>query len=266
MRLIERILPWAPVRLFGVSDVQFGAAGCVPHYYKADMKQARDENALCIGVGDMIDFVRPTMRKVMSATAADMEITRALGKEATSLEQEWLDISHDTRWAGMTKGHHYWQYGPAETSDTRLAAAMGCPFLGDVGIIRLTFKGRGHNQVSYDIWLWHGEGGAGYEGAMRKLALKATHWDVDMLLMGHHSQLGSRHIQKVRMTKGPGHQLQAYNVTLGLTGNYMVGYVVDHEVDGLQQGTYVEQRALNPLAIGCLKLTLTPQSDGVVVT
>jgi len=266
MQLIEVILPWERTTIYGVGDLQLGSAGCVPHYFEADMIEARSDNALIVGLGDMIDFVRPTMRKLFRVSEADEEAMKALGKEATLLEEQFLLMVKGTRWLGMVEGHHYWDYGDRTTSDTKLASALSCPFLGDSAIIRLTFKQpNSHRQVSIDMFIWHGEGSGTASSAFNKLAKSAAHWDADIFLMGHYSQLGTQKFHRTRMTKGPNHSLQSRDITLGLIGGYQKGYVQDLEVGGRWQGTYVEQRGLNPVALGCLRLYLTPTDEGVKV-
>jgi len=267
MQLIERVLPWRPTNIYAVSDLQLGSAGCVPHYFEADMKEARANDALCIGLGDMVDFVRPTMRKLFRISEADVEAMDALAARATLYEEQFLHMTRDTQWLGMVEGHHYWDYGNGETSDTRLASALECPFLGDSAIVRLTFKmgGSSHRQASIDIYVWHGEGSGTAESAFSKLAKSAAHWDADVFLMGHYSQLGTRKFHRTRMTQGPDHQLMSRDITLGLTGGYQKGYVDGLEIGGRPQGTYVEQRGLNPVSLGCLRLYMTPTDDGVKV-
>lgn len=267
MQLIERILPWKPTTIYAVGDLQLGSAGCVPHYFEQDMVEARNDGALLIGLGDMVDFVRPTMRKLFRVSEADVEAIRALGKEATLLEDKFLHMASGTEWLGMVEGHHYWDYGDGTTSDTKLAEALSCPFLGDSAIVRLTFKagGRSHRQASIDMYVWHGEGSGSAESAFRKLSASAAHWDADIFLMGHYSQLGTRKFHRTRMTQGPEHQLLSRDITLGLTGGYQKGYVDGLEIGGRPQGTYVEQRGLNPVSLGCLRLYLTPTDMGIKV-
>ncbi len=267
MQLIEKILPWEPQMVYGVGDLQLGSAGCVPRYFQADMDEARVDGALLIGLGDMVDFVRPTMRKLLRISELDTEAMDALAARANEHEQHFLRMTEGTDWVGMVEGHHYFDYMDGRTSDTRLAEALGCPFLGDSAIVRLTFKkgGTSHRQVSIDTYVWHGEGSGGAPGAFRKLAKKAAHWDCDILLMGHYSQLGTQKFHRNRMTQGPDHKLISRDITLGLVGGYQKGYVQDLEVGGRPQGTYVEQRGLDPVSLGCLRLRLTPTDDGVVV-
>ncbi len=268
MQLIEKILPWEPQVVYGVGDLQLGSAGCVSRYFQADMDEARADNALLIGLGDMVDFVRPTMRKLLRISELDTEAMDALAVRATELEQQFLRMAEGTDWVGMVEGHHYFDYMNGATSDTRIAEALETTFLGDSAIVRLTFKkgGSSHRQTSIDIFVWHGEGSGGAEGGFRRLAKKAAHWpDCDILLMGHISQLGTRKFIKNRMTKSPNLSLVSNDCVLGLTGGYQIGYVEGLEVGGRPQGTYVEQRGLDPVALGCLRLYLTPTDEGVRV-
>lgn len=268
MQLIEKILPWAPQIVYAVGDLQLGSAGCVPQYFQADMDEARADNALLIGLGDMVDFVRPTMRKILRISELDVEAMDALAARATEYEGQFLRMAQETNWIGMVEGHHYFDYMDGTTSDTRIAEALGCDFLGDAAIVRLTFKkgGNSHRQISIDFHVWHGEGSGGAEGGFRRLAKKAAHWpDCDILLMGHISQLGTRKFHKNRMTKGPNLSLVSNDCVLGLIGGYQKGYVEGLEVGGRPQGSYIEQRGLDPVALGCLRLRLTPTDEGVRV-
>lgn len=268
MQLIEKILPWEPQIVYGVGDLQLGSAGCVPRYFQADMDEARADNALLIGLGDDIDFVRPTMRKLLRISELDVEAMDALAARAIELEQYYLRMAEGTNWVGKVAGHHYFDFMDGTTSDTRLSEALGCAFLGDSAIVRLTFKkgGSSHRQISIDIFVWHGEGSGGAEGGFRRLAKKAAHWpDCDILLMGHLSQLGTRKFIKNRMTKGPNLNLVSNDCVLGLIGGYQKGYVEGLEIGGRPQGTYVEQRGLDPVALGCLRMQLTPTDEGVRV-
>lgn len=266
MQLIEKVLPWERTAIYGVGDVQLGSPGCVPHYFRRDMDEAREENAYILGLGDMIDYVRPTMRSVISKADFDNEIFLALSREASVLEEQWLEMTEGTHWLGMVEGHHFFEHGMGVTSDTKLAAAKYCPFLGDSAIVRLTFKRpNSHQQASIDIFIWHGEGSGTAASALNKLRQQAAHWDCDIFLMGHYSQLGTTKFHRTRMTKGPNHSLQSRDITLGLIGGYQKGYVQDLEVGGRYQGTYVEQKGLNPVSLGCLRLYLTPTEEGVTV-
>lgn len=261
MEYVERVLPWEPVWVYGVGDLQLGSQGCVPHYFIEDMEEAREDKALLIGMGDLVDYVRPTMRKLIRATEADTEMESALTERAIAYENQVHMMIEGTDWLGMLAGHHYWDHGGGVTSDTKLADAMGCPFLGDAARIRLIFK-EGRREASVVIRAWHGEGSGGFSSAINKLNKQAAHWDADIILMGHYSQLGAHKFHRLFDEKGESY---AKDVTLGLTGGYQKGYVDGLQIDGRAQGTYVEKRGLNPVSLGCLRLRLTPTDYGVRV-
>ena len=261
MEYVERVLPWEPTWVYGVGDLQLGSQGCVPHLFEEDMDEARRDGALLIGMGDMVDYVRPTMRKLIKATETDDELTSALTERAVRYEDQVLGMIQGTSWLGMLGGHHYWDHGGGVTSDTKLAQAMNCPYLGDTGRIRLIFKdGRRRAEVVFRVW--HGEGSGSFGSAMAKLERQAGHWDADIILMAHYSQLGSYKFHRIYDDAGVSY---AKDVTLGLTGGYQKGYVDGLEIDGKKQGTYVEKRGLNPVSLGCLRLQLTPTDSGVRV-
>ncbi len=265
MEHAELILPWKPATIYGVSDLQLGSAGCVVHLFEEDMAEARSDRALCLGLGDDIDFVRPTMRKLLRVNESDTEMMDTLTTRAIDHETHYLEMVAGTKWIGKLKGHHYWDFGGGITSDTRLAKALHCPYLGDSCTYRITFRDKLH-EVSTNIWAWHGEGSGSVWSALAKLAKQAGHWDCDIFLMGHYSQLGAVKFHRMDpRIDADVRELVSRDITLGLTGGYQKGYVSNLEIEGRPQGTYVEQRGLPPVSLGCLRLRLTPTNDGVRV-
>jgi hypothetical protein len=159
------------------------------------------------------------------------------------------------RLIGMGEGNHYWEFDDGSTSTQRLAAKLGCPYLGVSAVIRIIFDYKG-SCTSFQIYQHHGKGGGASTTGGHFLAVErlAKHVEgVQVFIMGHdHFRGGVPGQPKLSFTpnsKHPGQLLEKeYPVWYIRCGSFLRSY---------QQKTpsYVVDGAMGPGGLGVVKLT-----------
>jgi len=261
MELIKHpSLDWKPISIVPVGDVQLGAGGVVKKALRQDIERGLKENALFIGMGDYVDVASPSGRaKIKGADFYD-SVESALAAYDDAQVDEFLSLVAGTegRWIGIHQGHHYFEHGDGSTSDTRIADALGAPFLGDSALSRLTFARARSTRVNFDIYSTHGTGSGQTQAApLTKLEKISGAVEADLYLINHYARKGAVPRDKLFMDqKG---RLQHRTTYMVATGGYMAAYEEGSSKSGRAQGSYVEKAMLTPTTLGGTIIRLTPE-------
>ena len=263
------ILPWEPLMLMPIGDIQYGGGG---ENDPADMARLRkhvgwgvEHDAWFIGMGDYIDFARPTVRKRLRSADPDDTTEILLDRAATALEDEVLAALAPSvgRWLTVVEGHHYYEHLDGTTTGQRFAQRLGCRYGGDAALLRLTFKA-GARRVNTKIFVHHGHGGGStLAGPLAKYERFAAHCLAQFFFIGHHHRVMVVPFDALEVTdKG---EPALYHVTraLVLTGSFFRGDMGGSAHGTRPQGSYVERAMLPPVALGGPLITLEPRRKNV---
>jgi hypothetical protein len=236
-----------------IGDVHWEAAAASKKGFKQFLKDVESEftNPYYIGMGDYLDACRTTVRKTYKQLSVDDgapldEFIETRRKAFSGL------LKHTKgRWLGMLAGNHSWDFRDGTTTETRLCADLDAPFLGDCADIKMTFKDEeGKTRGDIGIWCHHGTGCNRKYPVGHLLDKVCPHFpDSDIFLMGH------SHVREYRDFPRLHRAGQGYIERAGvaaITGGWLGAY---------KQGpsTYVERRALQPLALGSLVIKVRPR-------
>ena len=212
---------------------------------------ALEKDCYFFGMGDYIDFASPSNRQRLKTAGLYETAEEVIDAAATSLERELLEVLAPTkgRWLGMLEGHHYFQHLDGTTTDTRLAKAMGCRFLGTSTMMALTFRSTTRNVLSLVIWAHHGHGSSvSAGGALGKLQRQIVpFFDADVYLMGHYHRLEAATLPRISLyTHGRGGRPKMRNrdVKVIVTGSYLEGWKENSRYAGRAGGAYPEKQMM----------------------
>jgi hypothetical protein len=265
-----------------IGDVQYGAPGCdmkrlKKHITWAEGLRERGHEVYYIGMGDYYDVMSPSNRKAMSRARVDLYDSALLtiDKGVKELEGHIERILEPTggHWLGLLTGHHLYQYGNGETTDTHLADFLGTRLLGHCSLVHLVFKDKtsGARDAVGKIWCHHGQGsGTTLEGALRKVRANVVpYWFANAYLIGHYHQKAASPVPWIDThisTRGKSagkitwQSISRYIVS---TGSFLKGYQ-EHSLDafGRPAGDYVEIAMLPPNVLGGPIIFMRPRRIG----
>ena len=257
-------LPWEPIRLIPLGDIQAGIEACDLGLLKRAVQRGVSEDAWFIGMGDYLDVASPSNRKMLRATPLYDSVRDMMDAQMRKQEDDLMEVLYPTtgRWLGMLEGHHTWEYQTGETTDTNLCRTLGAPFLGHCGLIRLNFQSPG-TQVSCTIFAHHGVGSGTSVGAPLVKLERVVEWcEADLYLMGHQHKRVAGHIPRFYMTNGSQPELLARERLLVGTGSYLRGYLQGGRSGGRAGGSYVEQAMMRPVSLGSPTVLIRPVRAG----
>lgn len=262
--MADAVLPWKPIRIMPLGDIQYGSAGCDIGKLKDYISEGLAADAWFLGMGDFHDVMSPSnRRKMANAALYDNAIDWMENKMMEDIGYLYEDVLKPTRgrWIGWLEGHHLWEFTDGSTTDTELARMVGAPFLGTCGFISLEFQGK-RETVNCDIWCHHGSGGGSTVGAViNKLERVAGSFDADIYLMGHANRLTAAPKPFLGLGKD-GDQMFLKNKEryLVATGAFDRGYTVGSRANktGRPRGGYVEQGMMLPTGMGASLIEVTP--------
>jgi hypothetical protein len=239
-----------------------------------------DRGAWFIGMGDYIDFMSPSNRvRYANAGLYDTTMKSVDDKAASLVEDLYLQALAPSkgRWLGLLEGHHFHEYRDGTTSDQDLARRLDAPFLASCAFVRLVLSMTKTRRGNVVIWAHHGVGGGGTLGSpLNKLENLLKTWEADIYLMGHHHKKVAGPVDHIQAEWGVGtgrpHLVHRTKI-IACTGSFLKGYAqTDPEpvVKGGRdraaatiRGGYVEQRMLNPVALGGVLVKIRPRyTDG----
>jgi hypothetical protein len=181
--------------------------------------------------------------------------------EAVRLKAEKLyEILKPTqgRWLGMLEGDHRWDFTDATSVDQMLCGLLRCPFLGTSALLRLSPPSAPQNHPEADciIYAHHGVGSARKLGGhLNSVEAFLEFIDADIYLAGHsHAKVQGAIDMQVLSPDGVHYHRTKF---IARTGSWLRGYgsSLPQELDepaSVSRGSYVEQRAYSPSALGGL--------------
>jgi hypothetical protein len=227
-----------------------------------------DHGAHGLGIGDMVDPISPSNRQTLKTGKIYDSWRQTMEKEAKELEDELVDIFQPLNWLGMVAGHHYWPFEAGGTTDTHLAERLGCHFLGDMGLLRVSLPSQSghHRRPSFDALLWHGEGsGATVAAPLNKLEKQVAGKRADVYFMGHYHRAAATKMPEliaVGGERGSDPILAHRDRLLVATGSFMRSYMQGSQAEGRPQGSYVEKAGMPPAALGNIVVFARPRQIG----
>ncbi len=222
--------------------------------------------AYFLGMGDMADALSPSNRDAWDSARLYDSARDAMQQAAENTQDELESIVDGTqgRWLGLFRGHHYFVYDDGSTTDSRLAAYLKAPFLGDTAIVTALLPKSGRKRAPMvRIWGAHGNG-SGQPGAalakIEKTGMRIAD-NCDAYLMGHYHKAETTRIQRIGVQGGErGGQptMTSRDIVLACTGSFLRGYTEGSRRGGLPAGSYVEKALLSPSSLGAVWLSFKP--------
>ena len=261
-KLKAKTLPWKPIQIMPIGDVQLGSPGTDMKRLKEHIDWGVQHEVFWHGLGDYTDFLSPSNRRYLASSGLYDTATELIERWHREHLEELKEVLAPTRgmWLGLHEGHHYFEYGDGTTSDTELAHFLDAPFLGTCAVTRLAFRNPDlHHSVDCLIWSHHGEGG-GQDPLNRLLKVAPGFPQIDIFMQGHNTQIDARPKDCIWFYGGPGNLRMRYKTQMFCaTGGFMAGYKQGSRHAGRAAGTYVERGMMRPTAIGGVLLTVTPR-------
>ena len=240
------------VTLAPLGDIQIGAAAFDERRFLRDLTRI-PKDAVYIGMGDYVDSVSPSNRKILSALQAQGALYDTFWDDNNKINEQHLTsiqthLEHTTgQWVGLLEGHHYWTFldkaaKTYETTDQLLAYELETEFLGSAGVFEIHY---GNDHVKR-VHAWHGQTGGSTEAGVVN-AMKKNSWArADLYLQGHtHRKFavpGNPEILSIDPDSTSGwKQREIWYVS---TGSYLRGYMRGGAP------TYVEAAGLPPTQLG----------------
>lgn len=241
-----------------VGDIQWtgGDEDVALEMLKKHITWGVEHGAYFIGMGDYIDTFSPSNRARLGGAALYDSALKALDADAKARVDELYRAAlapSRGRWLGLLEGHHYHEFRDRTTSDQLLASMLDAPFLGTNAYVKLGLVTGGTSRGSAMIWAHHGTGSGSTAGAaLNRLERVTKSFDADIFLMGHQHTKDAKPIDYIRPVypqSGRPHLVHATKM-LVVTGSFLKGYIVDRMDGPVERGGYVEQKMLNPVALG----------------
>lgn len=255
-----------PIVIAPISDLQYSGkrGSTAEEHLKRHIDRCIELNAYYVGLGDYTDFLSPSNRQRLRAAALYDSAEDVIDDKALDLTLELYDRflrPTKNRWLGMLHGHHFAVLKTGETTDQRLCQLLNTRFLGTSAFIRLQFVYGGSSRHAVTLFAHHGSGGGMKAAApLNKLENVAPYWDADIFLIGHMTKMASAPINRVA-PRWSGHgspDLIHKKILLVGCGGFSKHYVQGAKQGNVQMGNYVEQRMLNPAAIGAPLIYIRP--------
>ena len=274
MELVQRRIqlqsesPKEPFLLLPIGDIQWaGQKGdTVLGMLQRHIEWGVEHKAWFLGMGDYIDFASPSNRQRLRSAALYDTATDVIDDKALDLTFELFEKAlkpSKGRWLGLLEGHHFSQLKDGTTTDMRLCEMLGAQFLGTSAIINLVFQGPHNKRGTVKVWCHHGVGGGGRPGSpLLKLDQLPLHWDADIYLMGHQTKKVAVPVDYITSVFGQGRStphLVHKTKLLACTGGFLKGYQVGRKDGIVPRGNYVEQKMLNPVALGGVLIKIRPR-------
>ena len=219
------------------------------------------------GVQIAITGNSPSNRQALRAAALYDNAQQVIDDAARHLVQEVYEKAlkpSKGRWLGLLEGHHFTQFRDGTTSDQMLCQMLNAPFLGTSAYVRLVFNRTKTSKASLLVWCHHGVGGGRrLSGPLNQLETLPAYWDADIFLLGHHTKKVAAPLDYMTpVFSGAGKtgpRLLHRTKILACTGGFMRGYQPGRRDGNVPRGNYVEQKMLNPVALGGVIIKIRPR-------
>ena len=262
MKLAAVKLPWAPLDIWFIGDIQWsGDENTVAVSYLKETiahalaAEAQGHIVRFIGMGDYIDFASPSNRSRLKAANLYDTAGDVIDQKALSLVYEVYDFLKPTKgkWLGLVEGHHFHEMKDGTTTDMRLCEMLKAEFFGTTGLLNVQFRREtSDQQIGLVIWFAHGTG-SGQTGyyPLTRLEKKSAEWErVDVFAMGHTTKKVMEYQNRVYPRWSPVRDLAHRKVILVGTGGYSKCYVEGAKQGRVPRGGYAEQKMLHSSIIG----------------
>lgn len=223
-------------------------------------------DAYFMGFGDYADALSPSNRDAWDSARLYDSARDAMEQAAERTQEELETLTEGTqgRWLGLLSGHHYFEYDDRSTTDTRLAAYLEAPHLGDEALVHLLLPDNGHKRRPMArIWGAHGNG-SGQPGAalakVEKTGMRIVD-NADVYAMGHMHKVEQTRVQRISSyggERGGKPHMTARDTILACTGSGMRGHIESSRRKGRAQGSYVEKALLSPSSLGAVWVSIKP--------
>ena len=245
-----------------IGDVHYGSRDWPLEKFKTHLDWGMERGSYFLGMGEYLDFLSHSQRALIGPMRdSAKELMDDMVKEKTL---EFIDILKPTkgRWIGFLEGDHRWDFQDGSSVDQLIARYIGGHFLGTSALIRFKFDGvsRGHPEADCTVFCHHGTGASQTQGgSLNKVENMLKAFDADVYLMGHvHSKLAAP-IDQQQVTPDGIHTHRTK--VIARTGAWLLGYASSEPLDLdkpaiLSRGSYVEQKAFIPSALGGLAIGL----------
>jgi len=241
-------------------DAHLGNRACDTNALRKYVQDGDESTYYMIG-GDLYDGVivgDKRYQKSIDSTEGTEIVDEQVDKGVALLE------AVKDRIIGIGMGNHEYTILQrcATNMSKRLADALGVPYIGYSGLIRVVFyqeyddgkTGRGRTCMIR----WHHGWGGGTRtqgGSITKYSKDTAYWDADLFLYGHDHRLQTDDVP--RMTAS-GNKLVANPKRICLCGSFLRTYI-DGDV------TYSERAGYPPISIGGLSVRMTPDANSGTV-
>ena len=221
-----------------------------------------------LGLGDYTDTMSPSNREAWAAARLYDSARDAMEQSAERTQDELEGLLSGTvgRWLGLLQGHHYFEYPDQSTTDTRLAAFLEAPFLGDSTIVHALLpqaQPGNKRRPMAKIWAAHGSGNGQPGRALAKVeqtGMRITE-NADVYAVGHMHKVEATRISRIGSIggeRGGQPRMTSRDVVLACTGSTLRGYVEGSRRGGRAQGSYVEKALLSPSSMGAVWVSIKP--------
>lgn len=245
--------------LMPVGDVHFGTLDFPTEKFVTHFRWGMDRGAWFLGMGEYLDSASYSQRAIYNQLRDSEKIKEddKIRKQADEL----LGLIGFTkgRWIGLIEGDHRWDFVTGRSVDQYIARGLGCDFLGTSTLLRLKLDHivpRGHDEADCIVYAHHGVGSSQTAGGQLNKPESLLKWiAADIYLMGHtHAKLADPIDQQCITPDGV---LYHRTKIIARTGGWLAAYTATEPLDldapvTESRGTYVEQRALMPSAMGGL--------------
>lgn len=264
---VPRTVNPEPIIVAPIGDIQYAgrASSTAVDMLKRHIDRCQKLNAWYVGLGDYTDAFSPSNRQRLRAAALYDTAEDVIDDKALDLTLElYQDILAPTkgRWLGLLHGHHFATLKTGETTDQRLCQLLNARFLGTSAFIRLQIQSGGGTRNNIVLWAHHGCGGGMKAAApLNKLENVAPYFDADVYLLGHMSKQATAPIQRI-VPRFHGHgapDLIHKKLMLVGCGGFSKHYVQGAKQGKVPMGSYVEQKMLNPAALGAPLIRIMPR-------
>lgn len=271
MELVSHLVPAKQskeVLIMPIGDIQWSGRDneVAMAMLKRHVQWGVDNGAYFIGMGDYIDFMSPSNRQKYAASALYDTAVKSIDDKAMSLVEDlYLQALKPSkgRWLGLLEGHHFHEYRDGTTSDQGLAQMLDTRFLGSSAYVRLVLQDTKTRRGTVIIWCHHGVGGGTTLGApLNKLERLMAAFEADIYLIGHHHKKVAGPIDRIEPVWGAGNggsRLVHRTKVIACTGSFLKGYAEGGKQGAIPRGGYVEQKMLNPVALGGILLKIRPR-------
>lgn len=262
------------LNIYPINDVQLGAQGCAVNEFEEYVREAADDPfGRVLGIGDYIDGVSPSNRKLLLANFVRGELydtaRDALDSYARDKIEAFKQLVAPTRkqWDAVLSGHHFWEYGlkagdARRNTDTDLAHYVNAPYgeAGELGAITYVFPGKGKMPESHlRVLFTHGQGGGSgsFASPLNQLEKLSRGFPAEVFIIAHHHKLVAARIVKLNENLAEPTQLEASNGLIVCAGSWLRGYMPD-------MVTYAEEGLMPPLATGAPIIHVVRRKDGTL--